>query len=254
MYKIGLKILLCVTLFTSTLFSAMADTPEEIEFKRQNRGLVEMAQLFVPKGQWIVGATASYSTHINSDYNFLIIEDIISEGYNITASPYVSYAIKDNLTVGAAMEYGRTLLRVDNATLSVGDDLNVSIYDIYSISQSFLGIATIRQYIPIGNTNRFSLFTEGQIGLGGTRAKYAFDSPVQGTYAKSVDLSVNVVPGIVAFATPDIAFEVSIGALGLSYRHTEQIQNQVYMGSVDSSSMSFTLNLFSIGLGVAFYL
>ncbi|MFR9603716.1 MAG: hypothetical protein SNG02_07590 [Rikenellaceae bacterium] len=225
--------------------------------RRQTRGLVEMGQVFVPKGQWIVGSTASYSTHLNSSYSFLIIENISSDGYMVGVSPIVSYAVKNNLTVGARFEYNRSLLRVDTADISIGDDetgIVVAVNDIYSITQSYHGMATMRQYIPLGENKRFTLFTEFRLGLGGSVSKYAFDSPVQGTYAKSVDASVSVVPGIVAFATNNVAFEVTVGALGVSFSHVDQIQNQIYEGSMNSSNMSFMINLFSIGLGVAFYL
>ncbi|MFI3283073.1 MAG: hypothetical protein SNG10_06100 [Rikenellaceae bacterium] len=251
-HRIALTVVAALTVVG--VANAADEQTYDIESRRQNRGLVEMGNVFVPKGQWITGFTGSYSTHINKDYNFLIIEDIVSEGYNITASPLVSYAIKDNLTVGARLEYGRTLLRVDNASISISDDTSFSVYDIYSISQSFLGMATLRQYIPLGDSKRFTLFSELRLGVGGSRAKYAFDSPVQGTYATSVDASITVVPGIVAFATNTVAFEVTVGAMGVSYSHVDQVQNQVYLGSMDSSMMSFKINLFSIGLGVAFYL
>ncbi len=249
-----LTFILAVIVSCATELAVANELTYNIEERRQSRGLVEMGNLFVPKGQWIFGATASYSTHINKDYNYLIIEDIISEGYNVTASPTASYAVKDNLTAGIRFEYSRTLLRVDNASVSIGDDMSFDVRDIYSISQSFLGMLTLRQYIPFGSTKRFAMFTEARLGVGGSKSKYAFDSPVQGTYATSTDLSINMVPGIVAFATDNVAFEVTVGVMGISYSHVEQVQNQVYLGSIDNSMMSFKLNLFSIGLGVSFYL
>ncbi len=261
MRKIIFKISLCAVALVLSTFGAIAsDEAEvsEVEYRRQNRGLVKMNNSFVLKGQWIAGATASYSTHINDNYNLYIITDIVSDGYSVKAAPVVSYAVKDNFTVGARLEYGRTLLRVDNASLSIesedSDGINVTVSDIYSLSQSFQGFITARQYIPLGDSKRFALFSEFRLGLGGSHSKYAFDSPVQGTYAKSFDVSIGVVPGLVAFATNNIAFEVSIGALGLSYSHVDLLQNQVYEGSVDSSNMSFKLNIFSVGLGVSFYL
>ncbi len=251
--KIALSV--AITLASTSAASAAEEQLSELEQRRQERGLVSMNSSFVPKGQWIVGATASYSTHLNDNYNWYIINDIVSEGYNIKAAPVVSYAIRDNLTLGARMEYSRTLLRVDNACLSLGEDLvNLTVSDIYSISQGFQGEFAARQYIPLGSNMRFALFAELCFGLGGSHSKYAFDSPVQGTYATSFDMSLSVIPGFVAFATNNVAFEVSIGALGLSYSHVDQIQNQIYSGSVDSSSMSFLLNIFSIGLGVSIYL
>ncbi len=46
-----------------------------------------MSNQFVPRGQWIFGASASYSTHTNKDYTFLVIEDINSDGYTFKVTP-----------------------------------------------------------------------------------------------------------------------------------------------------------------------
>ncbi len=258
MHKIFIKSVACLALLLSLTSGVQAaGDSSDMEFRRSNRGMVQMSNVFAPKGTWVVGGTASYTTHTNSDYNFLVIEDIASEGYNVKASPLLAYVVKDNLSVGARFEYGRTLLRVDNATVEVGDPetgIGVSVQDIYSVKQSFLGMATARQYVPLGHSKRFALFTELRLGLGGSRSKFAFDSPVQGTYATSVDALLSVTPGVVAFATNRVAFEVTVGALGINYSHVDQLRNQVYESEYDSSGMSFKVNLFSIGLGVSFYL
>lgn len=54
-----------------------------------------MSNQFVPRGQWIFGASASYSTHTNKDYTFLVIEDINSDGYTFKVTPLIAYAIRD---------------------------------------------------------------------------------------------------------------------------------------------------------------
>ena len=51
-----------------------------------------MSNQFVPRGQWIFGASASYSTHTNKDYTFLVIEDINSDGYTFKVTPLIAYA------------------------------------------------------------------------------------------------------------------------------------------------------------------
>lgn len=59
-----------------------------------------MSNQFVPRGQWIFGASASYSTHTNKDYTFLVIEDINSDGYTFKVTPLIAYAIRDNMAIG----------------------------------------------------------------------------------------------------------------------------------------------------------
>ena len=50
-----------------------------------------MSNQFVPRGQWIFGASASYSTHTNKDYTFLVIEDINSDGYTFKVTPLIAF-------------------------------------------------------------------------------------------------------------------------------------------------------------------
>ena len=46
------------------------------EFKRN----IE-PRTFVPKGQWIVGSSVSYSEHNEQNYQFLIVDGFNSDGY-----------------------------------------------------------------------------------------------------------------------------------------------------------------------------
>lgn len=226
--------------------------------KETNRGLIDLNNVFVPKGQWSVGGSLSYSSHTNEDYQVLVVNNINSEGYSFKVSPMVTYNYANNLAVGARFIYSRSMLNVDSADLSFGDTddsgIAISANNYNTISHSYLAMAILRQYIPLGQGKRFALFNEVQFGAGGSQSKYTFDSPVKGTYSTSLDLSLGLSPGVIAFATNNIAVEVSVGMLGLSYSHTKQIHNQVETGDVKSGAMNFKLNLFSIGFGVSFYL
>ena len=98
------------------------------------------------------------------------------------------------------------------------------------------------------------IFTECQLGIGGTQAKFAEGSPIRGTYETGYTVSLSLNPGIVAFATNNVAFEVNVGVMGFNYSNTKQVHNQVTVGNRSSSYMNFKINIFSIGMGVAFYL
>ena len=93
-----------------------------------------------------------------------------------------------------------------------------------------------------------------QLGRGGSQAKFAADTPVRGTYETGFLMSLGVSPGLVAFATNNMAIEVNVGVMGITYNHVKQVHNQVSVGERSSSMMNFKVNIFSIGLGVAFYL
>lgn len=168
----------------------------------------------------------------------------------------LAYAFKENMAVGVKFQYGRSLLRIDSGNINIGGDdgTEVVVTDFYALEHSYTGAAVLRQYIPLGNAKRFALFVDMELGGGGFQSKYANDSPVKGTFSSGYNLNAGITPGIIAFATNDVAFEVSVGMLGVSYTHADQTHNQVYTGAVDYSSVNFKVNLLTIGLGVSIYL
>jgi len=231
--------------------------PHTINEKRRERGLTDPRNLFVPKGQWVFGGTASYSTHTNEGYQFLIVEGIDSKGYTVRVSPMIAYALTDNMALGGRFIYSRTLLELDKAELQLGDegsDTDLKANNYYSLRHNYSVAAIWRQYIPLGRNKRFALFNETQLSVGGTQARFTNDSPVKGTYETGYTLSLGISPGIVAFATNNMAVEVNVGVMGISYTHTKQVHNQVTVGKRNTSMMNFKVNIFSIGLGMAFYL
>lgn len=233
------------------------ERPLTINEKRRQRGLTDVNNLFVPKGQWIFGGTASYSTHTNEGYQFLVIDKIDSKGYTFKVSPLIAYAFHNNMALGGRFIYSRSLLKLDNAKLSLGDEdsgIDITARDFYSIRHTYTVAAVWRQYIPLGRSKRFALFNELQLAGGGTEAKFAYESPVKGTYETGYTLSLGVSPGIIAFATNNMAVEVNVGVMGITYTSTEQVHNQVRVGKRSTSMMNFKVNIFSIGLGMYFYL
>lgn len=225
--------------------------------RREIRGLTSRTNNFVPKGQWIFGGSVSYSTHTNDDYDFLVVEDMNSEGYTVRVAPFVAYALRDNMALGARFIYSRTLLKVDGASVSMGDadtGVSLSVDGYYVLRHSYEGAVIWRNYIPLGRSKRFAIFTDIQLSAGGIQGKYAEGQPVRGTYETGYSVGLGVTPGLVAFATNNMAFEVSVGVMGINYSSVEQLHNQVSSGNRTTSNMSFKVNILSIGLGVAFYL
>lgn len=215
---------------------------------------------FVPKGQWIFGGTASFSAHRNNNYTFTLINDIDSKGYTVNVSPMIGYAPWKNMAVGLRFGYSRSLLALDNATLSVsGADLSVDMF--HQLRHTYVGTLFWRPYIPLGHSNRFAFFAEVQLNLSGGQSKAVAATDVidgmqnyRGTYAKQFGAQLALQPGIVAFITNNAAVELSIGVLGVGFDHTKQIKNQIFEANVNAIDTNFKLNLLSVGFGMSFYL
>lgn len=225
-----------------------------IRAQRFDRGIEQ--HTFVPKGQWIAGSSISYSEYSNDNYKFLVIEGIDGSGYSFKVSPLICYTFKDNLAAGMRGSYSRSLTKLDHASISLDDDLNFDISDLYSLSHSYSGTAVLRSYISLGDSKRFGLYNEMQFTAGGSQSKLVNGKgeSLTGTYATSTNLQLGMAPGLVAFINNYTAVEVSIGVLGFNYSKTKQVTDQIYVGERSSSSANFKINIFSIGLGIAFYL
>ena len=237
--------------FITLIFLCLGLTLHAQDFKRDIK-----QNLFVPKGQWIVGSNISYSQYSGNDYNFLVVEGLTTEGYKVKFSPVLAYAFKNNLAAGGRFGYDRRLTRLDKANIVINDETNFEVSDAYSLSHTFSGIAILRNYISIGSTKRFALFNETQLGISGSQSKLVNGkgSSLTGTYETAVDYSIAVSPGLVAFINNFVAVELNVGVLGFSYSNVKQTTDQVETGSRKGRSGSFRINLLAIGLGIAFYI
>ncbi len=232
-------------------------TKEQITSRRNQRGLIDMKEVFLPRGTWIVGGAASFSTSSFDNYSILLIEDITSENYSFDVTPMLCYSVKDNIAVGFKVKYGRSNYSIDSAALdlSIGDtDLNLALDDYNALSHSYSAILMLRQYIPLGSDSRFALYCDFQLEAGGFQSRFEMNQPVEGTFSSGWNVGIGVTPGIVAFATNRVAFDVSVGVMGISYTSGEQVHNQVSIGDYDASILSFAINIFSVSMGVSVYL
>lgn len=235
------------------LFLALLGTlsTQAQEFKRDIK-----LGTFIPKGQWIVGSSVSYSEHNEKNYQFLVMDGFNSDGYTFKVSPMVCYAFKDNVAAGGRFSYGRTLTKLSDLSINLDEDNQFDVNDLYQLKHSYSAMAVLRNYVTLGSSRRFALFSETQLGMGGSQSKVVSKGgdSVTGTYSTTTDFNIGVAPGIVAFINNYTAVEISVGVLGLNFSKVKQTTDQVYTGERSSSSANFRINLFSIGLGIAFYL
>lgn len=209
---------------------------------------------FIQKGTWSFGGTAKYSQHINDNYNFLVISDINSAGYNISVNPYLMYAVKDNMSVGLKISYDRSMLDLASADLNAAQ-IEMNAAGCYQIQHKYSAFGVFRAYIPFGNSKRVAMFTDLQLGGSYAQGK-AFNAggeQVFGTYSKSYSLRLAVDPGLIVFLTDKLAVEMNVGVFGVDYRWSDQAHNQVEVGSTDSASAGFMINLLSMGVGISYY-
>lgn len=249
-----------VIISSSTSLYAQEDTTLLSGLRREQRavrGLMSLDNIFIEKGQMMVGFSGSYSTHTNDNYSLVVIDNIVSNGYNFSVSSMFAYSFAANNAFGGRISYNRDLLRVDSSVIAFGEGdsgVNLAMDDCYLLSHSYSVMVILRQYIPIGKNKRFALFNEIQLEGGGSQSKYTYDLPVQGTYSTTTEFAINFAPGVTAFASNHFAIEINVGAMGFSYSKTKELHNQVSEGDFTTNLFNFKVNILSINLGVTYYL
>ena len=221
--------------------------------KRIDREVQEA--VFIPKGTWMAGGAVSYSEHDESNSNFLVIKDLEGNGYNFAISPYVGYFFRDNISAGVRFAYRRNYLDLGNVDANLGD-ITISFKDLYYLEHKYETSGFLRTYIPIGKSKIFGLFNEARVTYGYGTGKNSTGSGANydGTYQKVQNLQIGFAPGLAAFITDWSAVEVSVGVMGFDFKWIDQTTNQVEQGSSRTSSGNFKINLFSINIGMTFYL
>lgn len=222
--------------------------------QRIDRGI--MQSVFIPKGQWMTGGTVSYSEHEEDNLNFLVIKNVEGLGYTFNVSPYVGYFFKDNVAAGLRFGYNRTYLDMANFELNLGEDFNINLKDLYYLEHEYQISGFLRTYMPIGKSKIFGLFNELRltyaygVGKNSTGSNTEYD----GTYEQAHNLQIGIAPGMSAFVTNWSAVEVSVGVMGYNFKWQNQKTNQIESGTRRTSSGNFKINLFSINIGMTFYL
>lgn len=211
--------------------------------------------VFIPKGTWMVGGSVSYSEHDESNLNFLIMKDVEGKGYNFSVSPYVGYFFRDNIAAGFRFTYNRDYLDLGNMDINLGD-ITLSFDDLYYLEHKYEATGFLRTYIPIGRSKIFGLFNEARLTYGYGKGKNSTGSGTtyDGTFQTVQNLQIGFAPGLAAFITNWSAVEVSVGVMGFDFKWIDQQSNQIEEGSMRTSSGNFKINLFSINIGMTFYI
>ena len=110
--------------------------------------------------------------------------------------------------------------------------------------------------MPIGNSKIFGLFNELRLSYGYSTGKNSTGSGTEydGTFEKAHHLQIGIAPGLTAFVTNWAAVEVSMDIMGFDFKWQNQQTNQIETGKRRTSSGNFKIDLFSINIGMTFYL
>ena len=223
----------------------------ERNFGRYDRGLYNY--LFIPKGKWSFGLTASYGELNTDDVQVLsILSDIDFKGKMYSVKPFISYFIRNNQSIGIRFNYSRGIGDLNNLAMDFDEDLSFSIRDVSYYTQSYSTSLFYRNYIGLNKSKRFGIFNEVDVtvGSGSSRFKRIYDGEPKDTRTTITQGSLNFSPGVCVFIQEYVAFNVSFGVFGLNFKREHQLTDGVDEGSRFTSGANFRFNIFNINFGL----
>lgn len=213
------------------------------------QALFENGNESIKKGNLFISTTFAIN-HKQSENEVLLLQTL-NDSYRIDwdVTLRAGYFIKDQFAVGGFFTYANQLSKLSYT----GDDGEVN---DNRLEHSYSIAPFIRNYLPLGN-GLFCLFNETNLEFTyGTSVRQVADpSDVNRTVGESYQLKLGIQPGIAAFITEGISFEVGTSLLGLSSTYTTSVVNgdEENKGYTFSNDVNFEIDLLSLFLGITFY-
>lgn len=219
---------------------------------RFDRGLSN--HLFLPKGIWTFGVTASYGEFSTSDLELLdLVSDIDFSGHAFSIRPYFSYTIRNNMAVGLRLAYTSGKARIDSFKVDIDEDMNFNLHDIMYRSEAYSAAVTLNQYYGIARRGRFGIFNEVELAFSSGNSDFVrpYNGEPRMTHTTTMSAALNFSPGLSVFIMDPVSFNISFGVFGFQLRNEKQTINGEKAGSRFTSSANFRFNIFNINFGIA---
>lgn len=222
---------------------------------RYDRGLTSL--LYVPKGSWMFGLSASYGQINTSDLDvFDLLTDIDINAHAFSIKPYLSYFIRNNLAVGIRFGYYNARGGVDSFKVDVDDDINFSLSDIVYRAESYTEAIFLDQFIGLSRHGRFGIYNEVELAFssGSSDFQRPYNGKLRNTHTTYMEAQLNFSPGLQVFIMKNVSFHVSFGVFGFYLRNEKQTEDGESLGNRFSSGANFRFNIFNINFGIGIHI
>lgn len=232
---------------------------------RFDRGLYNY--LFIPKGRWQAGITASYGKFSTEDLKLLdMVSDLDLDITAYSVNPYISYFIRNNMSVGLRFGYTNAKAGVHSLDVDFDDDLNFSLQDVNYNNESYTAALFVRQFYGLSRAGRFGVFNEMELSFGSGNADFvrSYDSKPRATHSTYMTAKLTFSPGLCVFLMDNVSFNISFGVFGFHLRNEKQRTSMVRpedredtpdeTGSRFTSGANFRFNIFNINFGLGIHI
>lgn len=222
---------------------------------RFDRGLSNY--LFIPRGQWSFGLTASYGDISTDNLEMLnLLSDIDISGHIFSVKPYMMYTVKNNLAIGMRFGYTSGTGNIDSFKVDIDEDMNFNLHDIMYRNESYTAALIMRQYIGIARRGRFGVFNEVELAFssGNSDFQRPYAGELRNTHTTYMKAALNFSPGVTVFIMKNVSFNLSFGVFGFSLRNEKQMEDGVEVGNRTTSGANFRFNIFNLNFGIAVHI
>ena len=201
----------------------------------------------ISKGHVYAGATLSLIQANTEDdaLNILIGDVYEAYGYTFTVEAFGGYFFRDAMAIGLRAGYSRTWFDVDFSILE--DLMDVKEHRKY-VSNGFFVQPLLKNYLKVLDSRLFYLFNETSImveySYGISQTDNGEDMKKTRNRGWSIEAGIN--PGICVMVLNRIAFETSVGLLGLSSSIIDVEENNETKSRVVYNVVNFTINLLAL--------
>lgn len=222
---------------------------------RYDRGLFNF--LYIPKGSWHFGLTASYGEFSTSDLQMLdLVSDVDISVHTFNVKPFLSYFIRNNLALGVRMSYSRSKGDVGSFKVDIDEDMNFNLHDIMYRSESYSAAIALQQYMGLTRRGRFGIYNEVELSFlsGNSDFNRPYNGELRCTHTTSMEARLTFSPGVSVFIMDNVSFNLSFGVFGFYLRNENQKVDGIDLGNRFTSGANFKINLFNLAFGIGIHI
>jgi hypothetical protein len=235
-------------------------TPDSVSVEEKKSGglLDELYPVYpdeaISAGHIFGGATLSLiQANTEDDALNVIIGDVYeAEGYMFTVQVFGGYFIKDALAVGTHLGYSRTWLDIDFSLLE--DLADVKQHRKY-VSNGFFVQPFLKNYLKVMDSKSLYFFNETSILVQYSYGMSQSDDgeEIDKTRNKTWTIKAGLNPGICIMVLSRMAFETSVGLLGLSTSVVDVEENGESHSRLVYNIVNFTINLLALDFSLVYF-
>lgn len=232
------------------------DSDEKKNVRKFQRGLTNYS--FIKKNEWICGITASYTGFTSDESDLLLlVKDFNFTGSLFGVDPFVGYFVTDNQCVGVKLGYSATKGNLGNFSLDVIEGMPIALSNLEYNAQFYSAGIFHRAYLGLTHSGQLGLFNETNLSFRSGVSHFIRgneDGSSTDTKTLSNEIILGLSPGISVFIMDNVSASVSVGILGLSYKHNKQYVEDVMTGEFISSGANFQINILNINIGITVHI